>query len=109
MTLEMIPRIRIEAPSAAAAFLLEERMWPLRPNALRDGSHWCVELADDGAGFDEVVTCVRDWLDEIGSGSTTVWFDTARRTVSARRDAEPLGRRRRCRPVTEARRQRCAK
>jgi hypothetical protein len=87
---DVIPSIRIETPSAAAAFLLEDRLRLLHPIALLDAGRWWVEVTHPTAGVDEVVANVRDWLDEIDSLSTTVWLDTTRRTVSAR-DREPLG------------------
>lgn len=71
MTLETVPRIRIEVPSGAAALLLEDRMRSLHrhANALWDGTRWWLELTVDGAGLDEAVALVREWLDDLPLGA----------------------------------------
>ena len=71
MTLERIPRIRIEVPSGAAAPLPANRMKSLHreSNALWDGTRWRVEVTGDDAGIDDVVTVAREWLGQMPPGA----------------------------------------
>lgn len=72
MTLEMVPRIRIEVPSGGAALLLEDRMRSLQRDARAcwDGTRWWLELAVDDGNLDDAVAIVREWFDEepLGAG-----------------------------------------
>lgn len=71
MMLEPTRRIRIDAPSGAAASLLEGRLRSLHHDAkaLRDDTRWWVELTCDDAGIDEVVAVARERLDAMPLGA----------------------------------------
>ncbi len=90
MTFDTKVQIRVEAPSAAAAFLLEDELGHPWASAVRHDALWCVELEKVDGSVDAVLAAVRGWLDEIGSRSAEVWVDGVRRTVTVR-GAEPLG------------------
>lgn len=88
--------ISIEAPSAVAAFLLEDSLRDDRARAVRRGLLWFVELDIDSADVDEALDVVHTWLREIGENSTTVWEDRAKRVVTG--DGEWCSLRRRYTP-----------
>jgi hypothetical protein len=74
-------RMSIEAPSAAAAFLLEDLLCGAAARAVRHGASWWVELEVDDRSRDDAIADVRRWLRAIGDHSTTVWVDQVKCTI----------------------------
>jgi hypothetical protein len=91
-TVETSRRIRVDAPDAAAAFALEQRLAHLHPAAVGRGTDWCVELEDFDDRLDEITATVEHWLREIGIRSTRMHVDRDVTTVVAHHaEQTPLG------------------
>jgi hypothetical protein len=75
-------RLRIEAPDAPSAFLLERRLAHLRPSAVAHGEDWSVELTCGQEEVDEVEAVVKHWLRESGAPATTIEIDGGKRTTT---------------------------
>jgi hypothetical protein len=84
-------RIRIEAPDATSAFMLERRLAGFHAFVLGRGPSWGVELDDYDDQVDEVAATVRHWLRESGCTSTRMAVGDATETVSILPGAEPIG------------------
>lgn len=78
-------RVRIEAPDAPSAFLLERRLTHLRPSAVARGEDWSVELTCAEEEVDEVEAVVKHWLRESGAAETTIEVDGGKKTTRIRR------------------------
>jgi hypothetical protein len=87
-----VSAIRIEAPTAVAAFALEERLTRFHPVTIGRRGRWWVELTDDDDRLDEIEAAVEHWLRATGIGSTAVHVDGVSRTVHGEPAEEsPLG------------------
>lgn len=75
-------RIRIDAPDARTAFMLERRLAHLHPAAIGYGLDWRVELPEAGGHLDEIEAEVRPWLGDCGIRSTQIHLGDAVRTIA---------------------------
>lgn len=91
MTIEMIQRIRIEAPGAAAAFELERRLSHLHASVVDRGPRWAVELDDAEGRTEEIEATVRHWLRDRALSRTVMHVDGLSRSVQVLGEREPLG------------------
>src|SRR5690348_2642019 len=80
--------IRVEAPDAASAFALEQRLAHLHPSAVGRGTRWCVEFEDFDDRRGEIEAGIRHWLQEIGVRSTVLSSNGEVTTVTAEPQAE---------------------
>jgi hypothetical protein len=80
--------IRVEAPDAASAFALEQRLAHLHPSAVGRGRRWCVEFEDFDERREEIEAGIRYWLQEIGVRSTVLYMNKEMKTVTAEPRAE---------------------
>jgi hypothetical protein len=82
-TLQDTERVRVDAPTAAAALRLERRLAHLAPTAVSVESAWWVEIPDvDEDRVDEIVAAVQHWLDAEEIDETVLRLDhEARRIV----------------------------
>jgi len=84
--------IRVEAPDAASAFALEQRLAHLHPSAVGRGTSWCVEFEDFDDRREEIEAGIRHWLQEIGLRSTVVTTNGKAAAVAVKpRVEEALG------------------
>ena len=73
--------VRIHAPDAASAFLLERRLVHLQPFAVAHGDEWSVELrCHDTEQLPDLTAVVRSWLRESNAEATTIEYDGGLRT-----------------------------
>jgi hypothetical protein len=77
-------RLRIGAPDAPSAFLLERRLTHLRPSAVARGDDWSVELTCGEEEVDEVEAVVKHWLRESGAPATSIEIDGGKRTTTVK-------------------------
>jgi hypothetical protein len=76
--------VAVEAPDGAAALELERRLAHVAPAAVARADSWWVEIPA-APGLTELEAVVRDWLDDIGTATTTMMVDGRRVPVSGRR------------------------
>ena len=80
--------IRIEAPDAASAFALEQRLAHLHPTAVYRHEQWCVELEDVDDRREEIEAAVHHWLETQGLERTTMVVGDEAHAIVARAAAE---------------------
>lgn len=78
-------RIRIEAPDATAAFMLERRLAHRSPVTVGTRLSWIVELEAEEDEVGEIEAAVRAWLRDEDLAATVMTVDGAALTVD--RDA----------------------
>jgi hypothetical protein len=75
--------VEIEAPDGAAALELERRLAHLTPTTVAHAGRWSVEVPA-AESPDELEVVVREWLDEIGSATTTMRVNGRKVSISGR-------------------------
>lgn len=84
-------RVRIEAPDARTAFVLERRLRHLHPIAVGRGRCWEVDVEEFEGVENELVAAICDWLQDVRHPYTTLWVDGRPRSVGS--DVETAERR----------------
>ena len=75
-------RVRIAAPDAPSAFLLERQLLPRHPSTLVHGDDWWVELRCHATEeLPEIEAAVARWLRESSAEATTIEYDGGLRRV----------------------------
>lgn len=85
-------QLSIDAPSAAAAFVLAGSLGRLRARAVYRGDAWVVlvsPLRGGPSAIAQALSATRDWLLECNVPATSVSYD-GRTHLMRREDAEPL-------------------
>jgi len=78
-------RVRIEAPTAPAAFELERRLVFHKPTAIEKYGRWFVEFEEFPEHLDEIVVAVKHWLADEQIDETVIHSDGRARHIRAPR------------------------